>query len=84
MPRRAGGPGLGDLYLSSKIQLREPAAGTFGFAVIPLVQVLSAEPIIAGRVSWALPVSIEYQGTGWRTYGSTGLLTRFTLRQWCD
>ena len=72
--------GLGDLYLSSKIQLREPAAGTFGFAVIPLVQVLSAEPIIGtGRVSWALPVSIEYQGTGWRTYGSTGYFSRGSL-----
>jgi hypothetical protein len=72
--------GIGDLYLSSKIQLREPAAGTFGFAVIPLVQVLSAEPIPGtGRVSWAVPLSLEYQGTGWRTYGSTGYFSRGSL-----
>jgi len=72
--------GVGDLYLSAKIQLREPAGGTFGFAVIPLVQVLSAEPIIGtGRVSWAVPVSVEYQGTGWRTYGSTGYFSRGSL-----
>jgi hypothetical protein len=79
----AGAPatrGIGDLYLSSKIQLREPAAGRFGFAVIPLLQVLSAEPVLgSGRVSWALPVSIEYQGTGWRTYGSTGYFSRGSL-----
>ena len=79
----AGAPaarGLGDLYLTSKIQLREPAAGTFGFAVIPLIQVLSAEPLPgAGRVSWAVPVSLEYQGTGWRTYGSTGYFSRGSL-----
>jgi hypothetical protein len=72
--------GLGDLYLSSKIQLREPAPGTFGFAVIPLIQVLSAEPVQgSARVSWALPVSVEYQGTGWRTYGSTGYFSRGSL-----
>ena len=79
----AGAPpvrGLGDLYLTSKIQLREPAGGTFGFAVIPLVQVLSAEPVPGtGRVSWAVPVSIEYQGSGWRTYGSTGYFSRGSL-----
>ena len=79
----AGAPavrGVGDLYLTSKIQLREPAAGTFGFAVIPLVQVLSAAPVPGtGRVSWAVPVSLEYQGTGWRTYGSTGYFSRGSL-----
>lgn len=79
----AGAPavrGIGDLYLSSKIQLLEPAAGRFGFAVIPLLQVLSAEPVSGtGRVSWAVPVSLEYQGTGWRTYGSTGYFSRGSL-----
>src|SRR4051812_27692768 len=39
--------GLGDLYLSSKIQLRDPAGGktqTFGLALVPLIQVLSTAP----------------------------------------
>jgi hypothetical protein len=72
--------GIGDLYLSSKIQLREAAAGTVGFAVIPLLQVLSAEPFPgSGRVSWAVPISVEYQGSGWRTYGSTGYYSRGSL-----
>jgi hypothetical protein len=72
--------GIGDLYLTSKIQLREPAAGTFGFALVPLIQVLSSEPVPGtGRVSWAVPVSLEYQGTGWRAYGSTGYFSRGSL-----
>ena len=80
VPGAPPGRGIGDLYLSSKIQLREPAADTFGFAVIPLVQVLSAEPVPGtGRVSWAVPVSLEYQGTGWRAYGSTGYFSRGSL-----
>ena len=77
-----GGPvvrGLGDLYLNSKIQLRDPAAG-FGVAVIPLLQVLSAEPVPGGgRVSWALPVSLELQRPGFRAYGSTGYFSRGSL-----
>jgi hypothetical protein len=75
--------GLGDLYLSSKIQLRDPAAGktpTFGLALIPLIQVLSAAPSPdAGRIGWALPLAIEVQRTGWRAYGSTGYFSRGSL-----
>jgi hypothetical protein len=77
-----GGPvvrGLGDLYLNSKIQLRDPAAG-FGVAVVPLLQILSAEPVPGGgRVSWALPVSLELQRPGFRVYGSTGYFSRGSL-----
>ena len=77
-----GGPvvrGLGDLYLNSKIQLRDPASG-FGVAVIPLLQVLSAELVPGGgRVSWALPVSLELQRPGFRAYGSTGYFSRGSL-----
>ena len=72
--------GIGDLYLSSKVQLREPAPGSFGFAVVPLIHVLSAEPATGtSRVGWAVPVSLEYQGTGWRAYGSTGYFSRGSL-----
>ena len=71
--------GLGDLYLNSKIQLREPGAGV-GIAVVPLLQVLSAEPVDGGgRVSWALPVSLELQRPGFRVYGSTGYFSRGSL-----
>lgn len=81
-----GGPvarGLGDLYLNAKIQLREPSAGPrqrIGVALVPLVQVLSAEPAIGeSRVSWGLPVAIEVQRSGWRMYGSTGYFSRGSL-----
>ena len=63
-----GGPvarGIGDMYLNAKVQLREPAAGAggrIGVALVPLVQILSAEPALGeSRVSWGLPVAIEVQ-----------------------
>ena len=80
-----GGPvsrGVGDLFLNAKIQLRDPAArqGRVGVAVVPLVQILSAEPAPgSSRVSWALPVALEIQFPGWRAYGCTGYFSRGSL-----
>jgi hypothetical protein len=75
--------GLGDLYIYSKIQMRDPSASKsdgFGWALEPLVEVLSAEqPEGVGRMHWALPVSLELQRTGWRAYGSTGFFSRGSL-----
>ena len=81
-----GGPvarGIGDMYLNAKVQLREPAAGPggrIGVALVPLVQILSAEPALGeSRASWGLPVAIEVQRSGWRLYGSTGYFSRGSL-----
>ena len=81
-----GGPvsrGIGDMYLNAKVQLRGPAAGQggrIGVALVPLVQILSAEPALGeSRVSWGLPVAIEVQRSGWRMYGSTGYFSRGSL-----
>jgi hypothetical protein len=76
-----GGPiarGLGDMYLSSKIQLRDPAGtGThIGFAIVPVLEWLSVAPAEGSRASWALPGAVELQGSGWRTYGSAGYFSR--------
>ncbi len=77
-----GGPvfrGLGDLYLSSKVQLREPSVEHrgLGFAVTPVVQMLSSDPGAAGkRLNWAAPVSIELQRGGWRVFGSAGYFSQ--------
>jgi hypothetical protein len=78
-----GGPvarGVGDLQLSSKIQLRDPASGTgrpIGFAVTPMIEILSAAPPEGiSRVSWGLPASVEWRGNRWRTYGSAGYFSR--------
>jgi hypothetical protein len=80
-----GGPivrGIGDLYLTSKVQLREPNAshGGFGVAVIPIATVLSGEADIERRrVSWGVPVALELQRDGWRVFGSTGYFSQGSL-----
>jgi hypothetical protein len=77
-----GGPtarGVGNLYFSSKVLLRDPAAHRLGFSVTPTLEVLSSPAADGGRMSWALPVNMEVQGTAWRFYGSTGYFSRGAL-----
>lgn len=80
-----GGPvarGFGDLYLSAKVQLREPSANrrTLGFSVTPALEVLSTAPAPGkGRTSWALPLNAEFQRTRFRVFGSTGYFSRGSL-----
>jgi hypothetical protein len=77
-----GGPmarGIGDLYFSTKIQLREPSASDkrLGLSITPLIEILSAAPSPdRGRTSWALPANVEWQGDGWRTFASAGYFSR--------
>jgi hypothetical protein len=77
-----GGPvcrGLGDLYLTSKVQLRDPSAEHrgLGFAVTPVLEMLSSDPAITGRrFNWAAPVSVELQRDGWRVFGSAGYFSQ--------
>jgi hypothetical protein len=80
-----GGPvarGFGDLYLSAKVQLREPSTTKrkLGFSVTPVLEVLSTAPAPdVSRTSWALPISAEWQASGWRTFGSAGYFSRGSL-----
>ena len=80
-----GGPvfrGVGDMYLSSKVQLREPSAEHhgLGFAVTPVIAVLSSDPTETGRrFNWAAPVSVELQRDGWRAFGSAGYFSQGSL-----
>lgn len=81
-PGGAASRGLGDLYLHSKVQLRDPSSAPngVGYAVLPIVEVLSNEqPPGQHRVNWALPFSAELQREGWRIYGSTGYFSRGSL-----
>lgn len=74
--------GLGDLYLSTKIQLKDPTSGTrkVGFALTPLVEILTYAPRPdASRVSWAIPANLEYRADRWRTFGSAGYFSRGAL-----
>jgi hypothetical protein len=74
--------GIGDLYLYSKVQLRDPAAAKnhVGYALSPLVEVMNGGAPDASRsVHWALPASVEVQRNGWRAYGSGGYFSRGSL-----
>jgi hypothetical protein len=71
--------GLGDLYLHSKIQMRDASRG-FGYALVPIVEIASGVQAAGQhRVSWALPVSMEVQRSEWRIYGATGYFSRGSL-----
>jgi hypothetical protein len=71
------GRGFGDVYLNTKIQLREPSPDRAGFGLIPMIEVLSVSPPDGGsRVTWALPASVELQREGWRLYGTGGYFSR--------
>lgn len=77
-----GGPvarGLGNVYLSTKVLLRDPASHPLGFSVTPALEILSSAPAGHDRMNWALPVNVEVQQTGWRLYGSTGYFSRGAL-----
>jgi hypothetical protein len=72
--------GFGDVYLNAKYQLRAPSADRTGFAVIPMVEVLSvAPPSGGGRMQWAVPLSAERQFPHWRAMGSGGYFSRGAL-----
>jgi hypothetical protein len=75
-----GGPaatGIGDVYVSAKLGLRDPDAHAdgIGFAVAPLVEMLS-DGSVSGRWHWAIPVSVEVRRPRWRAYGTGGYFSR--------
>ena len=72
--------GFGDAYFNAKYQLRAPSADRVGFALIPMVEVLSVAPPSGGsRVQWALPASVERHFPHWRAMGSGGYFSRGAL-----
>ena len=73
--------GFGDLYLSTKIQLREPSERrALGLSVTPLLEIASSAPAAGQRrVNWAMPASIELQRKSWRAFGSAGYFSRGSL-----
>jgi len=78
-----GGPvarGFGNVYLTSKVQLRDPASHPIGLAVTPMLEVLDVAPLAGGgRVNWALPANVEFRRDGWRAFGSGGYFSRGAL-----
>ena len=77
VPGDAVARGFGDVYLNAKYQLRAPSKQRAGYAVIPMVEVLSVAPPSGGsRVQWALPLSVEREFTRWRAMGTGGYFSR--------
>jgi hypothetical protein len=72
--------GLGDIYAAVKIGLVDPTATghTFGVAVAPVVEFLSAGsvPDGGGRVHWALPLAVEKRFSKCRAYATVGYFSR--------
>jgi hypothetical protein len=69
--------GLGDVFLSSKVLLREATGKRpLGLALSPVVEI-SDNPLPGyDSFAWGLPVSIETQLAGYRVFGSTGYFSR--------
>lgn len=78
-----GGPiarGFGNVYMTTKVQLRDPSSHRVGFAMTPVLEVLDAAPVSGGRrVNWALPANVEVRREGWRAFGSGGYFSRGAL-----
>lgn len=72
--------GFGDIYLSTKVVLRDPSTG-FGVAVTPTLEVLNTAMVNAGssRLNLVLPVSVERSVGLTRMYGSVGYFSRGSL-----
>jgi hypothetical protein len=81
---RTGGTfrGLGDMYVSTKVILRDAAAHPIGVSIGPTLEILS-DTSVAGtglrRVNWILPVNLERRFDVGRVYGSAGYFTRGVL-----
>ena len=78
-----GGPiakGIGNVYMTTKVQLRDPGSHPVGFALTPMLEVLDSAPVAGGnRVNWALPANVEFRRNGWRAFGSGGYFSRGAL-----
>ena len=71
--------GFGDMYLASKIVLRDAATKSFGVSIGPTLEYLSRTSTTGtglSRVNWILPLNLERRLVAGRLYGSTGYFTR--------
>ncbi len=71
--------GFGDLYLATKVVLRDAATHSFGVSVGPTLEYLSDTSTTGTglkRMNWILPVSLERRLSVGRLYGSTGYFSR--------
>jgi len=76
--------GRGDLYFISKIAVVSPREHPGGIAVSPLIEVLSdlslaSQNAGASRVTWGLPITLQYTTVKVQVLGSAGYFSRGSL-----
>lgn len=72
------GSGLDNIYISGKIAVVDPDAGSgrFGLAIGAAAEILGARIADVSRAHWVVPLSLELRGAAVRLYGSTGYFSR--------
>lgn len=71
--------GLGDLYVATKVVVRDAGEHTYGVSIGPTLDILSASSAAGSdlpRVNWILPVNVERRFSVGRVYGSAGYFSR--------
>jgi hypothetical protein len=74
--------GLGDLYVATKVVVRDAEKHTYGVSIGPTLDILSASSAAGSdlpRVNWILPVNVERRFSVGRVYGSAGYFSRGVL-----
>ena len=71
--------GIGDVYVTTKVLVREPSDEGVGISVSPTLELLSRASMADAtlrRANWLLPLNLERRLTSGRIYGSTGWFSR--------
>jgi hypothetical protein len=73
--------GLGETYLTAKVQLLDAGRAVIGVAVSPMLEILSeaavSDPTLGlSRVNWAVPISIQVGSDRIRAYATAGYSSR--------
>jgi hypothetical protein len=73
--------GVGDVFLSGKVVLIDPTTGTrsFGVSISPVIEVAQNAAPGYSNMAWAAPVNMEFRGSSYRVYASTGYFSRGAL-----
>ncbi len=70
--------GLDTIYVSGKIAVVDPEAGSrrFGLAIGPGMEIRGTGFADTSRANWVVPLSLELRSAAFRVYGSTGYFSR--------
>ena len=73
--------GRGDAYVVAKFAAISPRDHPGGIAISPVIEILSDltlayRPAGSSRVSWGVPINLQYTSIKYRVYGSTGYFSR--------